>query len=541
MSIVKDQNLAPAGRRKINWVRDFMPALGGIEARFEQEQPFAGLRVAVSVHLEAKTANLGYVLAKGGAEVRLTGSNPLSTQDDVAAGLADMGVETFGIHGAMGEEYENLLIETLKFKPHLIVDDGGDLIHLLGGKCADLGEHLIGGCEETTTGILRLKAREREGILPCPMIAVNDAKAKHYYDNKYGTGQSVWDAIMHTANLVVAGKTVVVAAGLADMGVETFGIHGAMGEEYENLLIETLKFKPHLIVDDGGDLIHLLGGKCADLGEHLIGGCEETTTGILRLKAREREGILPCPMIAVNDAKAKHYYDNKYGTGQSVWDAIMHTANLVVAGKTVVVAGYGWCGKGVAMRAAGMGASVIVTEVDPFKALDATMNGFRVMPMDEAARYGDIFVTVTGCKDVITPKHFAVMKHNAILTNAGHFDCEVDVAGLAAMAVKRELRRDNIEGFTLPDGRVLNVIGEGRLVNLAAGNGHPAEIMDMSFSVQALALEWLVKHRDGLEKKVYQVPAEIDDAIGRVKLAAMGLSIDALTPEQEEYLNGWKA
>ena len=190
---------------------------------------------------------------------------------------------------------------------------------------------------------------------------------------------------------------------------------------------------------------------------------------------------------------------------------------------------------------AGMGASVIVTEVDPFKALDATMNGFRVMPMDEAARYGDIFVTVTGCKDVITPKHFAVMKHNAILTNAGHFDCEVDVAGLAAMAVKREVRRDNIEGFTLPGGRVLNVIGEGRLVNLAAGNGHPAEIMDMSFSVQALALEWLVKHRDGLEKKVYQVPAEIDDAIGRVKLAAMGLSIDALTPEQEEYLNGWKA
>ena len=315
MSIVKDQNLAPAGRRKINWVRDFMPALGGIEARFEQEQPFAGLRVAVSVHLEAKTANLGYVLAKGGAEVRLTGSNPLSTQDDVAAGLADM-------------------------------------------------------------------------------------------------------------------------------GVETFGIHGAMGEEYENLLIETLKFKPHLVVDDGGDLIHLLGGKCADLGEHLIGGCEETTTGILRLKAREREGILPCPMMAVNDAKAKHYYDNKYGTGQSVWDAIMHTANLVVAGKTVVVAGYGWCGKGVAMRAAGMGASVIVTEVDPFKALDATMNGFRVMPMDEAARYGDIFVTVTGCKDVITPKHFAVMKHNAILTNAGHFDCEVDVAAGQPGRRQRPPRRD---------------------------------------------------------------------------------------------------
>ena len=414
MSVVKDMSLAESGRRKIQWVRDFMPALSGIEERFEREKPFAGLRVAVSVHLEAKTANLGYVLSKGGAQVRLTGSNPLSTQDDVAAGLASMGVETFGIHGASGEEYES---------------------------------HLI----------------------------------------------------------------------------------------------ETLRFKPHLIVDDGGDLIHLLGGKCAELGEELIGGCEETTTGILRLKAREREGILPCPMMAVNDAKAKHYYDNKYGTGQSVWDAIMHTTNLIVAGKTVVVAGYGWCGKGVAMRAKGMGADVIVTEVDPFKALDATMNGFRVMPMAQAARMGDVFVTVTGCKDVITPEHFAVMKHNAFLTNAGHFDCEVDVAGLAKLAVKQEERRDNIVGYTLPDGRVLNVIGAGRLVNLAAGNGHPAEIMDMSFAVQALSLEWLARHRDGLEKKVYQVPAEIDDEIGRVKLAAMGLSIDTLSTEQQAYLNGWKA
>ena len=414
MSILKDQSLAESGRRKIRWVRDFMPALGRIEERYAREQPFAGLRIAVSVHLEAKTANLGYVLQKGGAQVRLTGSNPLSTQDDVAAGLASMGVETFGVHGASAQEYE-----------------------------------------------------------------------RH--------------------------------------------------------LIETLKVRPHLIVDDGGDLVHLLGGKCAQLGENLIGGCEETTTGILRLRAREREGILPCPMMAVNDARAKHYYDNKYGTGQSVWDAIMHTTNLVVAGKTVVVAGYGWCGKGVAMRAKGMGADVVVCEVDPFKALDATMNGFRVMPMDEAARCGDVFVTVTGCKDVITPRHFAVMKHNALLTNAGHFDCEVDVAGLAAMAVGREVRRENIEGYTLPDGRVLNVLGEGRLVNLAAGNGHPAEIMDMSFAVQALALEWLVRHRQGLERKVYQVPDEIDEEIGRVKLAALGLAIDALTPEQQAYLNGWKA
>jgi adenosylhomocysteinase len=244
-------------------------------------------------------------------------------------------------------------------------------------------------------------------------------------------------------------------------------------------------------------------------------------------------------MVAVNDAKAKHYYDNKYGTGQSVWDGILHTTNLIVAGKTVVVAGYGWCGKGVAMRAAGLGADVIVTEVDPFKALDATMQGFRVMPMDQAAALGDVFITVTGCRDVITPAHFAKMKNNAILCNAGHFDVEVDVAGLRAMAVKVEERRENIQGYTLPDGRILNVLGEGRLVNLACGNGHPAEIMDMSFAVQALTAEWIAK-QDKLEKKLYAVPEEIDEEIGRVKLAAMGLSIDVLTPEQDRYLHSWQ-
>ena len=411
MSIVKDMALAESGRRKIQWVRDFMPALAQIEARFEKEQPFRGLRVAVSVHLEAKTANLGYVLSKGGAQVSLTGSNPLSTQDDVAAGLASLGVETFGIHGASAEEYEAHLIETLKCRPHIVIDDGGDLIDLLGGKC------------------------------------------KAY----------------------------------------------------------------------AGDL---------------IGGCEETTTGILRLKAREKDGILPCPMVAVNDAKAKHYYDNKYGTGQSVWDGIMHTTNLVVAGKTVVVAGYGWCGKGVAMRAAGMGANVIVTEVDPFKALDATMNGFRVMTMDQAAPLGDVFVTVTGCKEVIVGRHFQAMKHNALLANAGHFDCEVNVAALRELAESSQLRRENIVGYTLPNGKTLNVLAEGRLVNLAAGNGHPAEIMDMSFAVQALAAEWLTK-QTGLEKKVYAVPDAIDDEIGRAKLAALGLSIDSLTEEQEKYLTSW--
>ena len=411
MSIVKDPSLAPSGRQKIQWVRDFMPALSGIEERFRREKPFAGLTIAVSVHLEAKTANLGLVLREGGADVHLTGCNPLSTQDDVAAAMADLGVDTYGVHG----------------------------------------------------------------VTP---------------------------------------------------------------EEYENLLVETLKCRPHLIVDDGGDLISLLGGKCAQYGDRLIAGCEETTTGILRLKAREKDGILPCPMVAVNDAKAKHYYDNKYGTGQSVWDGIMHTTNLVVAGKTVVVAGYGWCGKGVAMRAAGMGANVIVTEVDPFKALDATMNGFRVMTMDQAAPLGDVFVTVTGCKDVIVGRHFQAMKHNALLANAGHFDCEVNVAALRELAESSQLRRENIVGYTLPNGKTLNVLAEGRLVNLAAGNGHPAEIMDMSFAVQALAAEWLTK-QTGLEKKVYAVPDAIDDEIGRAKLAALGLSIDSLTEEQEKYLTSW--
>ncbi len=414
MSNIKDASLAPSGRKKIEWVRSFMPALTEIEKRFEKEQPFKGMRIAVSVHLEAKTANLGLVLAKGGAEVYLTGCNPLSTQDDVAAAVAEMGVQTFGKYGVSPEEYEELLVETLACHPHLIVDDGGDLINLLGGRC------------------------------------------KEYAD-------------------------------------------------------------------------------C------LIGGCEETTTGIHRLKAREREGILPCPMMAVNDAKAKHYYDNKYGTGQSVWTAIMDTTNLIVAGKTVVIAGYGWCGKGAAMRAKGMGANVIVTEIDPFKALDATMDGFSIMPMDEAAKLGDIFVTVTGCKDVITEKHFKVMKDQAILTNAGHFDCEVDVAWLRDHAVKTEERRKNIIGYTLPDGRTLNVLGEGRLVNLACGMGHPAEIMDMSFAVQALSLRWLAAHKDSLEMKVYNVPDEIDDEIGWCKLAAMGLKIDVLTEEQKAYLSGWEA
>ncbi len=413
MSIIRDPSLAAHGRTKIEWVQDFMPALSSIRARFEREKPFAGRRIAMSIHLEAKTAYLALCLRAGGAEVHATGCNPLSTQDDVAAGLASMGVNVYAWHGASAEEY--------------------------------------------------------------------------------------------TAHLSAA-----------------------------------LSCHPHLIIDDGGDLLALLSGSCAEYGDCLIGGCEETTTGVHRLKARERAGVLPFPMMNVNDAKCKHYYDNKYGTGQSVWDAVMHTTNLLVAGKTVVVAGYGYCGRGIAMRAKGMGANVIVTEIDAIKALEATMDGFRVMPMAEAAPEGDLFVTATGCRDVITKEHFAVMKDNAFLSNAGHFNVEVNVDELAEMAVRVYPRRDEIVGYVLPDGRTLNVLAEGRLVNLASGNGHPAEIMDMSFAIQSLGLEYLLRHEGKLEKKVYDVPPEIDDAVSRVKLNAMGMKIDCLSKQQEAYLSGWE-
>ncbi len=413
MSHVRDMSLADYGRMKIEWVRDFMPALVAIRERFEREKPFAGKKITISIHMEAKTAFLALCLAAGGAEVHATGCNPLSTQDDVAAGLASMGVETYAMHGVSSEEYKELLVEALSCHPGLIIDDGGDLLDLLSGEYAYLGDHIIGGAEETTTGIHRLHAR---------------AKA----------------------------------------------------------------------------------------------------------------GVLPFPMMNVNDAKCKHYYDNKYGTGQSVWDAIMHTTNLLVAGKTVVVAGYGYCGRGVAMRAKGMGANVIVTEIDPIKALEASMDGCRVMPMDEAAPQGDIFVTTTGCRDVITRRHFEVMKNNAFLSNAGHFNVEVNAEELEKMAMRVYKRRNDIVGYELPDGRVLNLLAEGRLVNLASGNGHPAEIMDTSFSVQALALEYMLKHGAGLSKQVHEVPKEIDDTVSLLKLQGAGFAIDRLTPEQEAYLSDWR-
>lgn len=413
MSHVRDMSLAEYGRMKIRWVQDFMPALCAIRERFEREKPFEGKKITISIHMEAKTAFLALCLAAGGAEVHATGCNPLSTQDDVAAGLASMGVQTYAMHGVNAEEYKGLLVEALSCHPDLIIDDGGDLLDLLSG-------------------------------------------------------------------------------------------------DYANL------------------------------GDQIIGGAEETTTGIHRLYARAREGLLPFPMMNVNDAKCKHYYDNKYGTGQSVWDAIMHTTNLLVAGKTVVVAGYGYCGRGVAMRAKGMGADVIVTEIDPIKALEASMDGCRVMPMDKAASQGDIFVTTTGCRDVITRRHFEVMKHNAFLSNAGHFNVEVNGAELEKMAVRVYKRRNEIVGYELPDGRVLNLLAEGRLVNLASGNGHPAEIMDTSFSVQALSLEYMLKNGKALDRQVYEVPKAIDDAVSLLKLHGAGFEIDTLTPEQEAYLSGWR-
>ncbi len=412
MSTVRDMSFAEYGRMKILWVRDFMPALSVIRDRFEAEQPFKGMKITTSIHMEAKTAYLALCLAAGGAEVHATGCNPLSTQDDVAAGLASLGVNTYAEYGVDKEQYEKLLLEALACKPNLIIDDGGDLV-------------------------------------------------------------------------------------------------------------ETLYRHPELAAE-------------------LIGGAEETTTGIHRLKARAKAGVLQFPMMNVNDAKCKHYYDNKYGTGQSVWDAIMHTTNLLVAGRTVVVAGYGYCGRGVAMRAKGMGANVIVTEIDPIKALEASMDGCRVMPMDKAAREGDIFVTTTGCRDVITRRHFEVMKNNAFLSNAGHFNVEVNGEELENMAVRVYKRRNDIMGYELPDGRTLNLLAEGRLVNLASGNGHPAEIMDTSFAIQALAMEYMAKNGRGLHRQVYEVPKEIDDEVSRIKLEGCGMEIDRLTPEQEAYMNGFE-
>ncbi len=410
MSIIRDINLAPSGENKIEWVRRNCPLLRSLEADFSKDKPFAGKRIALSIHLEAKTAYLCKVLAAGGAEMFVTGSNPLSTQDDVAAALVKAGLNVFAWHGATEQEYFAHIRETLSHHANIIIDDGGDLVHML---------------------------------------------------------------------------------------------HTEMQDELP----------------------------------YVIGGCEETTTGIVRLIAMNKAGKLRFPMVKVNNADCKHLFDNRYGTGQSVWDGINRTTNLIVAGKTVVVAGYGWCGKGVAMRAKGLGAKVVVTEVNPIKAIEAYMDGFEVMPMREAAKLGDLFVTVTGCAGVITEPDFMEMKEGAVLCNAGHFDVEVDMKRLREISTDIREMRHNIMGYTLPNGRHVYVLAEGRLVNLAAGDGHPAEIMDMSFAIQALSAKYLVEHAGALNDMLIDVPAEVDMEVANRKLRFLGISIDRLTPEQEDYLN----
>lgn len=411
-SIIRDIKLAESGHQKISWVKEYMPVLSAIEKTFLEEKPFAGKKIAMSIHLEAKTAYLAKVLKSGGAEVAVTGSNPLSTQDDVAAALVEDGLNVYAWYNSTEWEYNMHLNAALDIAPDIIIDDGGDLVHLL----------------HTT----------RTELLP-----------------------------------------------------------------------------------------------------NIIGGSEETTTGVLRLRARERENLLKFPMISVNDAYCKYLFDNRYGTGQSVWDGIMRTTNLIVAGKNVVVIGYGWCGKGVAMKAKGLGANVIVCEIDPIKAIEAYMDGFSVMPSKDAAKLGDFFVTVTGCEKVISADHYKVLKNGAVLANAGHFDCEIWKPELEELSVSKKVMRNNIMGYVMEDGRIINLLAEGRLVNLAAGDGHPAEIMDMSFAVQALSAKYVNQNGKSLDNKVYEVPAEIDQQVAMMKLYGMGLKIDTLTAEQVEYLRGW--
>lgn len=406
---IRDINLAESGEHKIDWVRKNCPLLRSLEEDFSKEKPFTGIRIALSIHLEAKTAYLCKVLAAGGAEMFITGSNPLSTQDDVAAALVKAGLNVFAWYGSTDEEYNHHITKVLENNCNIIIDDGGDLVNML-----------------------------------------------------------------HTS--------------------------------------------------------------MRDRLQYVIGGCEETTTGIIRLAAMAKEDKLAFPMVMVNNADCKHLFDNRYGTGQSVWDGINRTTNLIVAGKIVVVAGYGWCGKGVSMRAKALGARVIITEIDPIKAIEAVMDGFDVMPMHEAAKVGDFFVTVTGCAGVITCEDMKVMKDGAILCNAGHFDVEIDMAGLRKMCTDSYEQRQNIMGYALDNGRTIYVLGEGRLVNLACGDGHPAEIMDMSFAIQALSARYLVQHGKELTEKLIVVPKEVDNEVAVRKLNFLGKQIDTLTPEQEKYL-----
>lgn len=409
---ILDINLAASGHQKIQWVKKNMPLLADLEEEFKKTKPFEGVKISLSIHMEAKTAYLCLVLAAGGAQLAATGSNVLSTQDDVVAALADSGISVYAVHGESEENYFKHIEMALEQKSNIIIDDGCDLVTTLH------------------------------------------------------------------------------------------------------------KGRP-------------------DLATEVWGGCEETTTGIIRLKAMEKEGVLKFPMVAVNDADCKHLFDNRYGTGQSVWDSIMRNTNLIIASKTVVVGGYGWCSRGIAMRADALGARVIVTEINPIKAIEARMDGYEVCKMEEAASRGDIFVTATGCAGTIPMHCIEKMKDEAILANAGHFNVEIEMDKLEKEAVSKEEARANIMAYTLKSGKTINVIAEGRLVNIAAADGHPAEIMDLSFAVQTMSALYIMKNKDKMENKVIDVSKEIDDIIAERKLKSWGIEIDKLTEEQDKYLKSW--
>jgi adenosylhomocysteinase len=410
---VKDLALAESGKLRIEWAEAQMPVLRLIRERFQQERPLAGVRLAACLHVTSETANLAITLRDGGADVALCASNPLSTQDEVAASL------------------------------------------------------------------------------------------------------------------------------VADYGIPTYAIKGENETVYYQHITAALDFQPQLTMDDGADLVTQLHTKRADLLSHVLGGTEETTTGVIRLRSMAQEGVLKYPIVAVNEALTKHMFDNRYGTGQSTLDGILRATNMLLAGRHVVVCGYGWCGKGVAMRAKGMGANVIITEIDPTRALEALMDGHRVMPIADAAREGDLFVTVTGDLKVIDGAHLAAMKDGAIVANSGHFNAEIDIEALEKAATKRRKVREFVEEFTYPDGHRVYLLGDGRLINLAAAEGHPAAVMDMSFANQALAAEYMLRHHSELERKVYAVPELIDREIARLKLDSMGVRIDTLTADQARYLESW--
>ena len=411
---IKDIKQAEGGRRRIEWAEREMPVLRQIRERFAKERPLQGLRLSACLHVTTETANLAQTLHLGGADLVLVASNPLSTQDDVAAALVS------------------------------------------------------------------------------------------FYE------------------------------------IPTFAIKGEDNVTYYKHIQAGLDHAPHMTMDDGADLVSTLHKERRDLLKNVMGGTEETTTGVIRLRAMAADGKLDFPVIAVNDAQTKHLFDNRYGTGQSTIDGIVRATNILLAGRNFVVAGYGWCGRGLAMRARGMGSNVIITEVDPLPALEAVMDGFRVMPMEEAARIGDIFVTVTGDLNVIDRHHFELMKDGAIVANSGHFNVEINIPALEEMAQEKRLVRPFVDQYTLPNGRRISILGEGRLINLAAAEGHPASVMDMSFANQALSLEYMAKNAASLEPKVYGVPAEIDREIARLKLAGMGVQLDVLTPAQVAYLNSWE-